>query len=401
MTFNLRQSSCICLIFSAFVAVHAADFAWKSAGPGIETLSLTNSRPSPVLFTAVRIARADFEKKFNLVTTLASNTVVGLEPLPAQIRGLPKELGEPVAAINGDFFVMVGAVKGDPRGLQIAHGELVSDASGPAAFWIDSKGQFHGEQVQSRLEISWPGLEATAAGLNEPVGTNGMVLFTPRMGTVYRNRSANNRGSVGTRTNWVMRGEGGREWLLEKSGAGPWLPLKIGKHYEARAVESFDGFTNVPPGHLVLSLSSNAVATLPAMTNGVILKIAVRTDPDLTGIQEALGSGPMLVRDGERFEVTARMSDKPHPRSGIGWNDDFLILAVADGRQPGISVGVTLPEFADFMIDLGCQEAIDMDGGQSTTLMLNDAVINHPADGRPRDVANGVVVLRKPVASKK
>lgn len=109
----------------------------------------------------------------------------------------------------------------------------------------------------------------------------------------------------------------------------------------------------------------------------------------------------MLVRDGERFEVTARMSDKPHPRSGIGWNDDFLIFAVADGRQPGISVGVTLPEFADFMIELGCQEAIDMDGGQSTTLMVNDGVINHPADGRPRDVANGVVVLRKPVASKK
>src|SRR5258708_29125869 len=68
MTFYLRQRFCVCLIFSGFVAVRGADFAWKSAGPGIETLSVTNSRPSPVLFTAVRISRVDFGKKFTPVT---------------------------------------------------------------------------------------------------------------------------------------------------------------------------------------------------------------------------------------------------------------------------------------------------------------------------------------------
>src|SRR3954470_15078019 len=349
----------------------AGDITWTPAGPGVERMSFTNSRPVPVIFTAVRISRVDFDKKFNLVTTLASNTVVGLESLPDQIQRLPRELGEPVAAINGDFFVMIGSVKGDPRGLQIWRGELVSDASGPAAFWVDNKGEFHGEEVESRLQISWPGVERIAAGLNEPVGTNEMVLFTPRMGPIYRNRTANSRGNPGSRTNWTMRAEGGREWLLEPIKGSPWLPLRVGQSYEARATSSFDGLTNVPVGHLVLSLSSNAVAGHEALTNGAVVRIDVRTNPDLTGVQDALGSGPMLVREGERFEVTARMSDKPHPRSGIGWSDDFLFFAVADGRQPGISVGVTLPEFADFLIELGCDDAIDMDGGQSTTLMLN------------------------------
>src|SRR4051812_36351131 len=124
------RQTCIGFLLTAGVAC-AGDITWTPAGPGVERMSFTNSRPVPVIFTAVRISRLEFVKKFTLVTTLASNTVVGLESLPAQVEALPNELGEPVAAINGDFFVMIGSVKGDPRGLQIWRGELVSDASGP------------------------------------------------------------------------------------------------------------------------------------------------------------------------------------------------------------------------------------------------------------------------------
>jgi exopolysaccharide biosynthesis protein len=117
----------------------------------------------------------------------------------------------------------------------------------------------------------------------------------------------------------------------------------------------------------------------------------------------------MLVRDGKPYEVTARMSEQLHPRSALGWNAKYLYLVVADGRQPGLSVGIRLAEMADFMIALGCGEVINMDGGLSTTLMLNGKVINHPSDGartsrdatstpgKEREVANAIVVLRKPV----
>jgi exopolysaccharide biosynthesis protein len=90
----------------------------------------------------------------------------------------------------------------------------------------------------------------------------------------------------------------------------------------------------------------------------------------------------MLVTNGKRNEVSTRMSEQPHPRSAVGWNERFLYFATVDGRQREISLGLRLSEMADFMVDLGCREVINMDGGQSTTLILNGEIINHPAPMR-------------------
>ena len=104
----------------------------------------------------------------------------------------------------------------------------------------------------------------------------------------------------------------------------------------------------------------------------------------------------MLVREGKRQDVVVRLSDTLQPRSALGWNEEYLYLAVADGRQREVSVGIRLEGMADFLIGLGCQEAINLDGGHSTVLMLNGRIINHPVQGRDREVANAIVILRKP-----
>jgi hypothetical protein len=159
---------------------------------------------------------------------------------------------------------------------------------------------------------------------------------------------------------------------------------------------------------MLMSLGSNLVASLPELTNGTPVTITVATEPDLTGVQTGLGTGPMLVHEGKIYKISARMSEQLHPRSALGWDDKYLYLAVADGRQPGLSVGIRLSQMADFMAGLGCEEVINMDGGLSTTLMLNGMVINHPSDGvrtsrgvtsagREREIANAIVILRKRV----
>jgi hypothetical protein len=369
------------------------DFSWKESVPGVAMTAVTN--PGPVIYTAVRIELERFNKDLFLTTTLASNTVAGVESLLAQVNALPKELGTPVAAINGDFFTMRGPARGDPRGLHIFRGELVSAPAGPAAFWQDAQGKLHGEKVLSSLTVAWPGAGTNLAGLNEGMETNAMVLFTPRMGPLNQERASATRRFSSLTTNIVIRPPGGREWELEHSGSGPWLPLRIGHSYQAIARSSSDGFTNVPPGKILLSVSSNFLAHARAITNGTPVNIVVATEPDLTGIETALGSGPMLVREGEIHEVTARMSETLQPRSAIGWDDKYLYFAVADGRQPGISVGIRLSEMADFLIALGSEEVINMDGGQSTTLMFDGATINHPVQRRDREIANALVVLRK------
>jgi hypothetical protein len=390
------------------------DFSWQESGAGLATARATNTR-SFVVYTIVRVDRAALRRDLGIVSTHANNTIVGLSTLSDQAETLPKELGTPVAGINGDFFMMNGSSMGDPRGLQILDGELISVPTGAAAFWQDGSGDFHAESVSSRLTLDWPGGGSHLAGLNEQLNTNEIVLFTPRMGSLNTNNRGDRPGrggrfNGGRGNGWrggsmnspfgaipqggPIRPPGGREFFLEPA-SGPWLPLRVGQTYQAKVRGSSDGFTNVPPGLMLMMLGSELVATLPPITNETPVTIRVATSPDLTGVQHALGGGPLLVHAGKTHDVSARMSDEPHPRAALGWNDHHLYLVVADSIQTGMRFGVRLIEMAEFMIDLGCREAINLDGGRSNTLMLNGRVINHPMQGEPREIANGLVILRR------
>lgn len=95
-----------------------------------------------------------------------------------------------------------------------------------------------------------------------------------------------------------------------------------------------------------------------------------------------------------------------HPRTAIGYskNEKFLTIVVVDGRQPFYSEGITLAELADLMIELGAHNAMNFDGGGSSTLVIRGAdgsprVLNSPIDlyipGRERPVANHLGIYFK------
>ncbi len=90
------------------------------------------------------------------------------------------------------------------------------------------------------------------------------------------------------------------------------------------------------------------------------------------------------------------VTDK-HPRTAVGIKEDgkTVVLAVVDGRQTGRSSGINLMDLAEQMKDLGCVEAINLDGGGSSTMVVNDELVNFPSDfGGPRAVGNGLIVRR-------
>ena len=100
--------------------------------------------------------------------------------------------------------------------------------------------------------------------------------------------------------------------------------------------------------------------------------------------RDILGAGPLLMRDGEVFipvneEVFYGTSiPQVHPRTAAGTTPEGdLILLVVDGRQL-ISRGVDLPELADIMLQLGCEDAINLDGGGSSALVVNGLLLNRP-----------------------
>jgi hypothetical protein len=116
----------------------------------------------------------------------------------------------------------------------------------------------------------------------------------------------------------------------------------------------------------------------------------------------ALSGESMLVMGGEPLPGLDTTS--LHPRTAIGYsrNGRYLYLVVVDGRQPFYSEGITLAELARLMISIGAQYAMNLDGGGSSTLVVEGAdgqphVLNSPIDnyipGRERPVANHLGVF--------
>ena len=114
---------------------------------------------------------------------------------------------------------------------------------------------------------------------------------------------------------------------------------------------------------------------------------------------ETIGGNPTLVRAGEIFiERTGQGSFfERHPRTGVGTTPDGRVLFVTvDGRQPGYSVGMTPWRFAKLFLTLGADYALNLDGGGSTTMVVNGGIVNRPSDGSERPVSSALVLLPGP-----
>lgn len=113
------------------------------------------------------------------------------------------------------------------------------------------------------------------------------------------------------------------------------------------------------------------------------------------GAWNTLSFGPAIVEDGavvdgiESVEIDTNFGNHSiqgdQPRTAVGVIDEnHLVFVVVDGRQEGYSAGVTLTELAEIMVSLGATTAYNLDGGGSSTMYFNGAVINQPSNGGER-----------------
>ncbi len=317
----------------------------------------------------------------------AGGHAVGLGPLSAQVALCKPMSGQPAAAINGDFYIREKAYAGAPRGLQIVEGKVLSAPSGGPTFWLDVLGEPHVTNVVSRFQVTWPNGTITPFKLNGERKPNGVELYSP---------------AVGNSTHTV----GGRELVLERQGQGDWLPLRMGRTYAARVREvRAAGDTALAPDMLVLSVGPAMMDKVQNVTTGGVVQISTASAPGLRGVRTAISGGPILVRDGKRQTIRAFPGDsyefasmlERHPRTAIGWNKQFLFLIEVDGRQRDLSVGMTLEELSKFLLKLGCEDLLNLDGGGSATLWCEGQVRNSPCDGYERPIANSLVVVKKAI----
>ena len=118
----------------------------------------------------------------------------------------------------------------------------------------------------------------------------------------------------------------------------------------------------------------------------------------------AIGGGPVLVQNGqikitneEELKFTGKAINDKHPRTCMGYtNDGYLIIMAIQGRFPGIAEGATLEQEAKLLIDAGCVEALNLDGGGSSCMLINGKETIKPSDkGNERPVPAVFIVRKK------
>jgi hypothetical protein len=337
---------------------------------------------------SIHIARMDrAQKDLGIAETLAHHQIFGTAPVSAIARAFPKEQGEPLAAINAGFCIRTkDPYQGAPRGIGkgadsamvIVEGEVIG-APSKYSFWVNEDRSLHFGTFDSRFTASLPDGVTIPIGLNTECKPEGVMLYTHILGPSTR---ATNRLEV----------------VLEDPSKTK-LSWHIGESSVMRVKEiNPSGNTPLTPATAVLSFGGKMAGKAGSLRPGDKIKVELKTAPELTHVVTACHAIFPIVKSGkalETFDTSGAMLHR-NPRTAIGFNSKYFFMVVVDGRQKEISMGMNARELAQFMAQLGCDEAMNLDGGGSSTFWLQGKTRNSVPGGKERDRADALVIVQSP-----
>ncbi len=369
---SFAAGSAVLLLLSGFAP--SPTISWeKTISPGVVYRMEIESEPN----RATHILRWNPQSVAVRVQSTLADGVVYKANLAKGRLTVPQiaEQTNAVAAINADFFPFTG----DPLGLMVRDGRLISlpnpkrsvFAWGPSGAWFGLS-KFAGT-IQTEA-----GETLTIDGLNEECPDNRITLNSADAGLSLTKTPS---------TTLVLK--------PDVSALTPSTQFSATVQYRTSDATSVP----VQAGQLTLVARGEKVKAFGAIKNGEKLTFKLQTTGfDWEKVDQAIGGGPTLVKDG-KMAVDADdqgfnfdFYGKRHPRSAVGRTQDGDILfVVLDGRQAH-SVGATLAEMAELMSRLGCRDAINLDGGGSSEMVVLGVTVNKPSDGTSRAVANAIVI---------
>lgn len=366
------------ILFIVSIPVNFFSQDFKTVHDGVEYAEVTRKLgDDPV---KINLLRLDL-KKVRLDVHHALDAAIGTETTSS----IAKRKGA-VAAINAGFFRLdTSTFAGDAAGiLKINRVPLSEPVLKRIAIFIDNQNDkttvvFDHLETRSWVEIKKRELIVT--GINRERKDNELIEYTPEFNRttltssegieviIKRNRIAEIKNGSGSsvipRDGYILSASGTRREEILK-----WL--KIGQKVKRLTAVSANPGTELSPPFYGFEDITNGVPQL--IKNGRI---------DITSEQEKAGKSFVETR---------------HPRTAVAKSKDgkFLMITV-DGRQPGVSVGMNLNELAAYLLEIGAMDAMNLDGGGSTTMFLDGKVVNMPSgNGVERKVGDAIVVtLRK------
>lgn len=310
---------------------------------------------------------------YRLRTVLSNESVLREETLSSMQKRLAGQAT--MVGVNGDFSRIRD---GKPSGILLRDGVLVTPpTSQRSSLGIALDGTLDVRRVRFLGTWRGNGQRRSLNVFNDAPGKNGIALFTSDWGRA------------------TPRVDGAVSVVLEP------FPTSVPNTDLVAPVVATRNGSPVPltSGRAVLVARGNAAAKLQAEAPvGSTLTLRLILQPDWAVVADAVGGGPVLVRDGKPVyrsneAFTVSQIAPRHPRTAVGqMADGRLIFVVVDGRQPGYSVGMTTFEMALTMARLGAVRAMQLDGGGSSTLAFDGAVLNSPSDGRERPVPTALML---------
>lgn len=339
--------------------------------------------PNRVVVVAVERSRPEYklklgwpQKRRNFTPRQTVSQITGLYDSPPEY--------EVLAAVNASFFGAVPSITGAAG----SDGEMLAQPSGgnetflfgPARLPMIREDISH---RNGRLTFA-DGSYITLHGYNRVRNNGEVIAYTPQW-------------DAGTRTV-----DAGVEVILTQVS----YPMRA--HKEVSGVVTAirtagDSINNsIPSGGMVISARGTVANTMQNKVQvGHRLRMFFATsdgncnnaDMSVTGVGWLLRNGVANTSNWLQYGF----SDERHPRTVLAWNSTHLFMMVCDGRCPG-SVGMTFQELADFLTGtLGATDAVNLDGGGSSTMWVKPSVRNVPSDncGTERAVANAVLLVRQ------
>jgi len=372
----------------------ARTMASRELAPGVSYAQFTDPR-GPWAFNLVRVdlRRANIEIR----NARAFDQLKGRERVSDMVRRVNTTGVRALAAVNADFFNLES---GENENNQVIAGEWwkglkVTDS--PYDTWDNAHAQF-GIDAARRPLIDRFILDGKAwdRGIVTPIVTvnfnpsgkpEGTALYTSRYGAATP-RDTTRRSAEAP---LMAVGKRGDTLVFVRRGA----------------VAATSG-SSIPTGGAVLAAYGSGLRAeeVQKMDDGDTVKILLATSPRLPrGAMPAMiiGGWPRILRDGENVAgesatmegTLSRNAEARHPRTAVGFSRDSstLLLLTVDGRSEN-SGGMTLVELANVMRELGAWQAMNFDGGGSTTMVIDGKVVNHPSDKEgERAVGNALLVV--------
>ncbi|MCY4568521.1 MAG: phosphodiester glycosidase family protein [Candidatus Poribacteria bacterium] len=329
------------------------------------------------------VVHRQIQDKGMLTNILAvSPDVVDIRPYRALSAGIGTETlvslarrHEALAAINGGFFEMVGTFRGESVGALKIDGEWISEPEQGRAViglrTIDRKIKASIDRIALRQELVIPsGKRLPIDGMNRNRGENELVIYHPHFHVV------------------TLTMPDGVEAVVRNG--------------EVVSIHEGQGSLRIPADGYVLSASGKRSADLLThISEGDTVQIRETIIPERVGDSDLwasfahiIGGGPLLLQDGvasstksyEQEGFDRAFHSFWHPRTAIGKKADGTLLFVTiTATEAGVRRGVMLPRLAELLLEWGATDALNLDGGHSSMLVIRDEIVSVKKKDPARD----------------